>query len=912
MIEITKKKIILSAMLAFGLSVFSQDKTAPNETKNVSEFSRCSTVEYEKELQEKYPNRLTDEKFEQWLAPKIVAFKKRQATEKMAVTTIPVIFHVFTDCAGADNISVALIQAQLAQLNLDFSNMSNSTEGVAADSEIQFSFAQVDPAGNILPESGINRVSSFGAGPFSRDYVNNTLKSATSWDPDRYMNIWSTDITLLGWAQFPNNSSLGGLDVNGGPANTDGVVVRTSSTGSLANPNPNEPIYNAGRTLTHEVGHWLGLRHLWGDGGCAIDDFCADTPNCDGQYYGSGPAPTECGNLRMISNYMDYTDDIAMNTFTTDQKVRMQTVLSMSPRRNTLGASTVDNPVGPVVYFDKCIQSINVTEGSACSYQDVSIAVGKSKTSSGSETVTVSRSGTATDNVDYIIQTPSLTFAASSTAKQNMVVRVFNDGFVEADETIILDLNVSTSGNSSTTNIANQITISIINDDAPRSTGGLTEVFVEDFESHTDFEIGNIGGWTMNDGDGLAPYTIGAPIDFPNEGAVGTFIVFNPSQVTGGTLNATWDAHGGDKYYACFSANPGNNDHVITPQITLNNGTGSQLKFWAKSQTADFGLERFNVKVSNTNANLASFTTIQPSSHAAATPQLAPDSWTEYTYDLSAYDGGNIYIAFHDVSTDSYVFMLDDISVTTNVDLQPEIVVHTAQQSNVMASGSVFVNNGSNYVLDITNNNNVNYGCVDANVSRASGTSVMYQVAGNVNYVMGKTYAIAPGTIQAGGNAILKFYFTEAEILEWETTTGNSRNELAIIKDNGSSETVAAAIGAFGSDVTLSGTFASGINGTYYFGKQEAVLGVAENQFNLFNLYPNPSSDGIFNLSVSTTDDARVKLFDIRGRNVYSELHTNNSNVFKTTLDFSKLASGVYMLDVESDFKRAVKKIVIQ
>ena len=90
-----------------------------------------------------------------------------------------------------------------------------------------------------------------------------------------------------------------------------------------------------------------------------------------------------------------------------------------------------------------------------------------------------------------------------------------------------------------------------------------------------------------------------------------------------------------------------------------------------------------------------------------------------------------------------------------------------------------------------------------------------------------------------------------------------------------------------------------------------ASLSVAENQFHTFSIFPNPSN-GFFNLSVSTSDDAKIKLFDIRGRNVYSELHTNNSDVFSTTLDFSVLAPGVYMLDIESGSKRAVKKIVIQ
>jgi len=91
-------------------------------------------------------------------------------------------------------------------------------------------------------------------------------------------------------------------------------------------------------------------------------------------------------------------------------------------------------------------------------------------------------------------------------------------------------------------------------------------------------------------------------------------------------------------------------------------------------------------------------------------------------------------------------------------------------------------------------------------------------------------------------------------------------------------------------------------------------LSVDNNVFgvNDFSVYPNPSSSGIFNLSVNTTDNAKIKLFDIRGRNVYSELHTNNSDTLEAKLDFSTMASGVYLLNVNSGDIKATKKLVIQ
>jgi hypothetical protein len=152
-----------------------------------------------------------------------------------------------------------------------------------------------------------------------------------------------SDNKLLGYAQFPNASTLPGINSNNGNANTDGVVSRYDVFGTIDSDNGNfllNATYNLGRTMTHEVGHFLGLRHIWGDTTCG-NDFCADTPTHHDANY-SCPKVTNCDSTgdEMVKNYMDYTDDSCMNIFTVDQSARIKTVMDNSIRRKELKTST--------------------------------------------------------------------------------------------------------------------------------------------------------------------------------------------------------------------------------------------------------------------------------------------------------------------------------------------------------------------------------------------------------------------------------------------------------------------------------------------------------------------------------------------------------------------------------------------
>ena len=217
-----------------------------------------------------------------------------------------------------------------------------NTSPVGADTQIQFALARVDPAGN--PTNGINRVNLCQAS-WSTAEINSSVKPTTIWDATQYMNMWSvnfSDNSLLGYAQFPSGSGLAGLNASGGSAFTDGVVANYSTFGSIALNDGsfllNAP-YNLGRTMTHEVGHFLGLRHIWGDANCGTD-HCADTPTANTFNYGC-PTVIDCNHTghEMVKNY---TDDACMNIYTINQKDRITTVMNVSPRRASLKTSVKD------------------------------------------------------------------------------------------------------------------------------------------------------------------------------------------------------------------------------------------------------------------------------------------------------------------------------------------------------------------------------------------------------------------------------------------------------------------------------------------------------------------------------------------------------------------------------------------
>lgn len=259
------------------------------------------------------------------------------ADDARTLKTIPVVVHVVYN-TSPENLSDAAILSQITVLNADFtrtnsdaSNTPGAFQGIAANAEINFCMATVDPNG--VATNGIRRVSTSVTSFSTNDAVKYTSQGGDdAWPAGQYLNIWVCDLSggLLGYAQFP-----------GGPAATDGVVCDYQYFGTIGSTPP----FHLGRTATHEVGHWLNLYHIWGDDGtsCTGSDQVSDTPNQADENYSCPSFPTiSCSNGPngdMFMNYMDYTDDACMNIFTTGQASRMNALFAVGGARYSLLSS---------------------------------------------------------------------------------------------------------------------------------------------------------------------------------------------------------------------------------------------------------------------------------------------------------------------------------------------------------------------------------------------------------------------------------------------------------------------------------------------------------------------------------------------------------------------------------------------
>lgn len=248
------------------------------------------------------------------------------------VINIPIVIHVLYN-TDDQNISDAQILSQFVVLNQDYRRQNADTASTpgafkpfAADAKFQFCLAQVDPKGNRT--SGIIRKYTTQQLFITDDAMKYSAQGGDdAWDCTKYLNIWVCNLI---------SRSLGYTTPPGGPADRDGVVIGYNVFGNVGNL---RAPFDKGRTATHEIGHWLGLIHTWGDADCG-NDSVADTPQQEAYNFGcpSFPHISSCspdGNGDMFMDFMDFSDDACMNLFTAGQVKRMRSFFALNNVRNS-------------------------------------------------------------------------------------------------------------------------------------------------------------------------------------------------------------------------------------------------------------------------------------------------------------------------------------------------------------------------------------------------------------------------------------------------------------------------------------------------------------------------------------------------------------------------------------------------
>ncbi len=296
------------------------EELQPPNPSNDRAFVRCSTMEVLEKHMAKTPDlRSKMETIERHCQRMVKTYQERSMEEVSDTILIPTIVHVIYS-NEIENISNEQIDSQISVLNQDFTktnedNAQTPEEFVplASNTNIQFSLDSIVRVSSTRSEWGTDDQMKFSSSGGS-DVIT----------PDTHLNIWVCTIGggILGYAQFPGDNTA-----------TDGIVVSTRSFGTFGSA---VAPFDKGRTTTHEVGHWLNLRHIWGDGNCSIDDFVDDTPVSDAPNYGCPSYPSvSCNTNDITMNFMDYTDDVCMYMFTQGQKERMRSVFAEGgPREN--------------------------------------------------------------------------------------------------------------------------------------------------------------------------------------------------------------------------------------------------------------------------------------------------------------------------------------------------------------------------------------------------------------------------------------------------------------------------------------------------------------------------------------------------------------------------------------------------
>jgi hypothetical protein len=444
-------------------------------------------------------------------------------------------------------------------------------------------------------------------------------------------------------------------------------------------------------------------------------------------------------------------------------------------------------------------------ENTDCDYTDVNVVLNIAQAPSQSADVifTIEGGSTATSGLDFDLMTPTVTFPLGSTANQNMVLRVYHDGFVEGDETVLVSFTVNPNGGDAGADTnADTFTLTINDDDFASSSTQNVSVYFEDFDDG-DFEVttsGNTGSNFWSAGN--------------NAAASSSYWTTSGNNTIFGFTND--DACNCDK----------GNDLLTTNSFSLAGAyTSATLSF--DHAFADLG-ETGQVLISVAGGAFSVISTLTNTSIDNGGGSYTTPWFNGLTLDLTSYIGQTdvrIQFKYNDNGAWAYGMAVDNISISAMENTLVQTSVNTGTTNDLIdlgEAGTIYTSDSitGNVMLDITNNNSFDYGCTDTSVSRAGTGAQPYNGSTSPNLVMDKNFRIGVDNSTSSGDTSVTFYFTSNEITGWESATGLSRAQLVAYRTAGD-ETSTLTIGSFGTGITLTGNF-TGLDGDYLFGPVEA------------------------------------------------------------------------------------------
>jgi Pregnancy-associated plasma protein-A/Secretion system C-terminal sorting domain len=807
-------KLLLSIISLFAISLSYAQNV---ETIESGPLNKCTTDEIMHELYRLNPEMLERQQHSERHYLQSVAKGSQASWRSAPIVTIPVVVHVMhlpgTPIGTAENISVAQIEAGIQHLTQAFRKQTADYSGIGrnpaipgADVELEFCLAKQDPSGNAT--NGIKRV----ATNFSNLDITTTanqfaMKDLSRWDTERYLNIWLVNEICrgsnCGTAGFAYYSSSHGQP-------WDGVVNEARFFGSSP---------TGSKIHIHEVGHYFNLAHTFGDAATPVctnnncltdgDRVCDTPPDISSAGVSCGNAENSCstdsddtdirnpyrsttlGGLGdqgdLYEDYMDYSPLNCQNTYTEGQKARMRAALDGDRVLLKTSLGCVSTTTAALAYFSDGGGSVNESAAATSidcrKYIDVSVPIKLLNTSTSAVTVNLSvGSGTASNNADFQLMTPSVTIMAGSLTG-NATLRIYNDKAVETLKTAVLAISSATAGIAS---FNNTFTFGILDDDVAPS-GARPVLYSTNFNSASDWTFSAFNFTSAN------VFTSGANGGSCTNGS--SLYVTNNTTTKPNTYN---DINGWPLIYRAFNSA---------------GYTGLQAKFDYK--VGGNATNATAMMTSRSTAGTGSFNllSLSPNNNVACTQNYTysfPSSFNGLTFDF-----GFAFRTTAGAAVTNPSFTIDNLEISANATPISSGITSVAEYFGPNATVNFSAPTGE-LLATVENLSNHDYGCTTVEIDRV-GTGTVSNAGKTFT---AKTFKVTPTTNNSSGQHRITLYYSGSEVSGWTSATGANTSAMSIFKSTGAINAASSVIegtslstASFGTSTAFSATFSTGFSG---------------------------------------------------------------------------------------------------